>query len=93
MKYRLIDYTTMIIIYITILIAGIFIGVVLDRTYHHNTFNHELTIRVQPRGTAHYPYPPWHHYNTTLDYQDFKVIIKNGNITHTEWLQYSFQEK
>lgn len=82
-----------IIIYIILLIVVVsFSSHILTRAYWQNEFTHEFTIKVQPVGTAHFPYPPYHHYNTTLSKELHEVIIKNGNVVRVERIGYAYKE-
>ena len=91
MKYRLIDYTTIIVCSIIFTLAGICIGIVTDRIYHQSAFKKEITVSVYPMGLSVNPY------DSTLQYgrinkQIFKVILKNGVQVYSEWIGYTFDE-
>ena len=85
------DSHRVIIYSIIIAISAFFIGVVMDRIYYKSAFNKEMIIKVQPKGIRHQPYYPYAHYETNLDYQDFKLIIRNGNVVRAEFLKYSWE--
>ena len=85
------DYYTFIAILVITFIVGAFIAVVLDRIYYRDNFNQEITIKVQPKGTKHFPYYPHHHYNTTLPEELHRVIWKNGNIVKVNRIGYAYE--
>ena len=66
-------------------------GTVLDRIYYHDIFTHIEVIKVQPKGTKHFPYYPYHHYNTTLPEELHQVIWKNGNIVKVTRIGYAYE--
>lgn len=90
--FKILHLSSVIIYAIIFTIVIAFMSLILTRFYYHKEFNHELIVKVQPRGTLHFPYYPYHHYNSTLPEELHRVKIKNNRIVHVERIGYAYQE-